>query len=79
MFKNISQKLKILAYVNIIVVFTLFLVFALAAVSLKNDTVLALIFLSLAFMGSWVPSLIFYALGEIIEKLAEIEQNKRSE
>ena len=52
---------------------------ALAAIALKNDRILALIFISLAFAGSWVPSLIFYAPGEIIEKLTKISQNKRSE
>ena len=78
MFKNISKILKTFAYINIIVAFFLFFISAVLAIVLKNNVTAALVFVALAFNCSWLPSILLYALGEIVEKLTEIAQHTKN-
>ncbi|MBQ9746479.1 MAG: hypothetical protein IJW21_06620 [Clostridia bacterium] len=78
MFTNISRTLKTLAVFNLLIVPAVCAIFTVISLTILENIILALFFVFIGFSFSWIPSLLFYAVGEITEKLTEIEKNTKN-
>lgn len=74
MFKNVGEKLKILALLN----FALGIVCGvILAITVAQDALWVCLFLFAVPFASWVESTLLYGFGELIEKVSDTERNIR--
>ena len=77
MFKNVGEKIKLIAMVFFIIVVALVVYFVIDPPENVDSTYIVIVAVS-GILSAWVSSLLIYGFGELIVKTTQIEENTRS-